>query len=454
MVNSNQTRGQIIQAYTNASSYFTFGDWLDWSGLSLLLQPNTTYAYTFANDNTGYAQLNTSMASVTNDSVGLACLISPGNGAISLDTGGNSGVFEIGLTPVGVAATVPQATPIVNSPGGTQTAGAQITLDENASGASPLRDQWQTDGGSGGSLTNISANNSSNLLLNTAGWQPGVYRYDVIVSNTYGTSTSGIIPLTIIYANSTGALADLGANPPTPRPYDIAQLLSTSGEPAGLNYYFDNGTPPGETFTTGSNPLGYNLTNVDILLAGGSGGPLPPGGQGYFLRIYSVNINTTNATLFATYESQTNFVLTTGVNDTDWIGFGGISVPLQPNTTYAYTFGRDHSQSYDIGWDEEASDSGNPYAGGQAVLIGPTGGPITEDSAGGVYDATFDLGLSLGTVTLNAKKVNGGLQLQWSAGILLESTNLLGSWTTNTGAASPYMVSPTAPATFYKIQVQ
>jgi len=225
-----------------------------------------------------------------------------------------------------------------------------------------------------------------------------------------------------------------------------------------LNYYFDNGNPPGQTFTTGTNASGYNLTNVAILMNGGNGADtLPVGGQGYFLRIYSVNTNTTNATLFATYESQTNFIITQNVNDTDWVGFSGFSAPLLPNSTYAWTFGRDHSQSYDNGWVELASDNANPYAGGQSVVIPPAGGPMQLDTAGGIYDAVFDLGFSLGvgTVTLSAQVVTGGkLQLQWSSGILQQASSLGGPWTANATATSPCTVFLTGPQMFYRIKVQ
>jgi hypothetical protein len=57
--------------------------------------------------------------------------------------------------------------------------------------------------------------------------------------------------------------------------------------------------------------------------------------------------------------------------------------------------------------------------------------------------------------------VNLGLQpsganfiLTWSQGALLEATNLLGPWTTNNSAASPFTVTPSAPQKFYRVRVQ
>ena len=45
------------------------------------------------------------------------------------------------------------------------------------------------------------------------------------------------------------------------------------------------------------------------------------------------------------------------------------------------------------------------------------------------------------------------MTLSWSQGTLLEATNLLGPWTTNT-SPSPCMVTPTGPIRFYRVKVQ
>ena len=101
-------------------------------------------------------------------------------------------------------------------------------------------------------------------------------------------------------------LTDIGPTAPTPGPNDISQLTAATAaqKPDGLNYYVDNPSPPGQTFTTGSNPEGYVLTSLSILTAGG-GGSLPAGGQAYVLYIYSVSGG--NATLVRSLASANNF---------------------------------------------------------------------------------------------------------------------------------------------------
>jgi hypothetical protein len=55
-------------------------------------------------------------------------------------------------------------------------------------------------------------------------------------------------------------------------------------------------------------------------------------------------------------------------------------------------------------------------------------------------------------ITVSVMKQTGGtLELQWTSGSLLESTNVTGPWTTNTTAVSPFTVTPTEPQKFYQI---
>ena len=137
-----------------------------------------------------------------------------------------------------------------------------MTLNEAATGNAPLHYVWRTDGGNAaGSLTNIPSSDVTNLVVNTTGFKPGPYRYDVVVNNTYGSATSTVATVTIVYADGGAVLTDIGVTMPTPADTAISQLITGGvNSPDSLNYYFDNGWPPGQTFTTGSNPGGYTLT--------------------------------------------------------------------------------------------------------------------------------------------------------------------------------------------------
>ncbi|MGA2028783.1 MAG: hypothetical protein ABSG87_01750 [Verrucomicrobiota bacterium] len=184
-------------------------------------------------------------------------------------------------------------------------------------------------------------------------------------------------------------LIDIGTANPIPGPNDISQL-STNGNQrltGSFNYYTDNSIPPGQTFTTGTNPV--ILTSASFKtgtspLDSGSGGLGP---QAYQLRIFSVSSGTV-AALIDSYTSSSSFSYADG----DWLQWSNLAVPLATNTTYAYTFHRVSN-----GWDGLAV-STNLISGGQAALIPSAGGTVTYDSP--AFDAVFDIGLTTNTSQL------------------------------------------------------
>jgi mannan endo-1,4-beta-mannosidase len=217
----------------------------------------------------------------------------------------------------------------------------------------------------------------------------------------------GILAATIPWSASAQTLTDIGSANPVSGVNNISQLstngntqLTTSG---GFNYFTDNANPPGQTFTTENNPLVLNslaLRTGSLPLNSGNGGLGP---QGYQLRIYSVS--GTTASPLATYTSVTNFSYTDG----DWLKWNNLFLGLTTNTTYAYTF-----QRLSNGWDGLAVGGGNPYAGGEAVLVPSGGGTVTYQSSHG-YDGGFDIGLL--PVQTNGP-ASGALQLEAENGLL------------------------------------
>ncbi len=294
------------------------------------------------------------------------------------------------ITIQGAPASAPTGPPVANAPGispanaGTgTTAGTVVTLSENATGTSPISYQWQTDGGSGGALTNIPGAKGANLVVNTTGYTTGTYRYDYVATNSLGTNISPAATIAIV------AMMDIGASAPIPGAFDISQLLNTSQNDDGINYYTDNGAAYGnwcgQTFTAGANQSGYLLKSFAWKSAGNGSGFGTT--QLYDLYFYTVSPDGGRATVIASYRGSG------GGPENDWFQWQGLNVPLAPNQTYAYAFGHDPSGS---GFEHISDQGGNPYSQGQIMTVSHTTGtgPITYGSTGN-SDATFVLGLTL-----------------------------------------------------------
>jgi hypothetical protein len=230
--------------------------------------------------------------------------------------------------------------------------------------------------------------------------------------------------------------SDLGVGvTPTPGAYDIFQL-STNGEvvqPDSLNYTTDNGSVnglfAGQTFTTGSNCAGYTLNSLAIYSAGLSNGGGYATSQSYDLYVYAYS-----GLIFypiASFQAVGSFV------DGDWVQWSGLAsagLTLSPNTQYAYTFGRDAGQ----GFAALGNAGGNPYSGGELVLIPAGGGsPVSGSSHG--YDATFDIGLTAiaqaPSITVDPSsesvQVYPGHQVVFSVGVCPSAAPLSYQWMLN-----------------------
>jgi hypothetical protein len=206
--------------------------------------------------------------------------------------------------------------------------------------------------------------------------------------------TAAIACSLALSAQAQVTLTDLGGTPyqpgavldPTPGPDDISQMAYGAQNNDGINYYWDASDPVGacgQTFLTGSNPDGYTLTNLCIKTAG-AGNANPIASQSYTLYIFSVSGST--ATLLTSYTGSTAF------QENHWMNISGLSVHLNPSSSYAYAFRRNGS-----GWEQLANYDGN-YADGEICRIPTAGGTMTFGTAR-TSDAVFDLGLALGTVS-------------------------------------------------------
>jgi hypothetical protein len=183
----------LLQTYTNSNPGFTDGEWLKWNNLSVPLAANSTYAYTISvlpgNSSSWVAM---AVASGNPYSGGQIALIPTNGGAMTFGSSHNyDAVFDLGMF-----ANSPTANTPVAAPQSTVYIGQTVTLAESALGTGTLSYQWQTDGGEGGSLTNIPEATGTQVEVTPP--SAGTYNYDVIVSNSYGNETSYVASVIVL----------------------------------------------------------------------------------------------------------------------------------------------------------------------------------------------------------------------------------------------------------------
>ncbi len=268
-------------------------------------------------------------------------------------------------------------------------AGYTVVISATTGGMAPLFHQWRFT--TNGVTTLIAGATNATYVMSEAQFA-NAGAYSLTVSNNTGspaviTNTAATLAVTAL---SGIEIQNLGATTPVSAGYDIAQLNTngntkfppTGVQGTGLNYYTDNGAPPGQTFTTGSNTNGYLLTSLFIKWGGIEGSHAS--NNPYALRIYSVA--GTSATLISTYENNNPAFAMSPGNWTKWIGLNN---QLSPNTTYAYSIrARNAAGTAGGGYMQVANASGDQYAGGQLGLF-PTGDGTITFGVTSDYDAAF-----------------------------------------------------------------
>jgi alpha-L-rhamnosidase len=167
----------------------------------------------------------------------------------------------------------PTATPGIYSisktpTNGTVYAGTVVTLSASASGAAPLSYLWQTDGASGGAITNIPGSNTNIFSINTTTMAAGTYQFDLLVTNAFGSVTSSIISLNLIPASGPVIASDTLISPSTAFVGNSVSMSATfaGNQPITYQWFFSNGeitAPiPGATNST------YTIPSAQLANAG------------------------------------------------------------------------------------------------------------------------------------------------------------------------------------------
>jgi len=354
-----------------------------------------------------------------------------------IDTNSPPSALTVGTPTASVANPVPQ--------GATNTLAVAVI-----GGTAPYKYQWQTDGGSGGTLTNIPSATNATLSLNTAGMTLGAnYSYSVVATDhALATATSAAPAVVNVIQVLSGTLVDTGNVAPTPTSADISQLTEAGGQSAdGLNYYTDNGQNNnkycGQTFTTGSNAKGYTLTSLAIGLAGGANGSQATNTT-YDLFVYQISADGLTAVLIA---DVTNLMAST-LAYPNWVQWNFSGIILTNDTVYGYGFGRRSVGGY-LGM-ATSPGSSDSYSGGQIAAFPKNGGAVVYGNAGHgdtAHDGVFNIGLIPNGVAiiLNTPTASPNPVYALSPVKLMDTVALAGSattykWLTDDGNGGYYVV--------------
>jgi len=316
----------------------------------------------------------------------------------------------------------------------------------------PLSDGGQISGSGTPTLT------ISNLVLANA------TNYQVLVSNISGAVTSSVATLTVLPI--TGTLSGSSQYPLTTQEYNLTaegtldwavwgydgtgndngtafdqksegglnpimnDLTGFGPAPNGPNGFDNGGAPPGWSWTDGT--ISAGATNEDFgVYFNGNGVPL---GNGYTFSVQA----STNVEVLRVYAGVYDNTLSFKASFSDG------SAPPYVDQGFVESFGGAGVGLYKI---EFASITPGALLNVTATCgtVSPGDGNVT------LYAASLALA-GAPPVTLQLDPAT--LKLTWSQGTLLQATNLLGPWTTNS-SPSPFTITPSSgPQMFYKVLVQ
>lgn len=154
-----------------------------------------------------------------------------------------------------IVPTFPTSPPSVSTPdvgpSTTVYAGSPVQFTELASGNGTLHYQWRTDGGNGGSLTNIPGATATNLMVVPPD-SGSMYtiNYDVVVANSFGASTSSVVTLTVNAAT--------------------APIIATDTTPVGNTIAYVGGTVSYKATFNGTLPIVYTWQSNSVNLVSSS----------------------------------------------------------------------------------------------------------------------------------------------------------------------------------------
>lgn len=462
MVATNLTPLSLAVTVTNASM---------WAGLTQQASATGTFSVAPGVAVTGFA---TNWASgnpgvLTVNGSGVITAINPGSTTISATVNG--------VTGTSASITVTSSVPVITQqPAASESLLAGTTLNTSVAnaGSPPFVYRWYLNNGANPISTAATpALTVPNLQLADAG------SYTCVVSNQYGTTPSSPLSLMVIpptaYQQSLLSLNPIAYWPLNETGGTIAHdlvgnyngtyhggfALAQAG-PAGSIF----GSPSRSAFFDGTSayvdiPEGpFNLTGemttvawVDVLAAPGFAGLFGHGDASWRM---SVNGSGQPG---ASVGNATDATSTTSILDGNWhmIAYTCTGIP-GINNGLLYVDGLfvagNSVTTVSAGDDLDVWIGGSPDYGTARLLNARIAhAAIFAQALSAAQVQDLYTGVYAGPVNLGVTHAGSSIVLNWQAGVLMQAPSLLGPWTTNSAAVSPYTIMATSENQFFKILV-
>ncbi len=405
------------------------------------------------------------------NSSGLITAIGSGSATIS-------GTFA-GVTGTSPAITVPTSGPIITrQPPANETllAGSTLSVSVANYGTPPFLYRWYANNGANPISTSSSPTLTiPNLQLAGAG------SYTCLVSNQYGTALSSNLSLKVV-SPTTYQQVIVALNPVAYWPLNETTGTNAYDVIGGYNgtyiggYSLSQAGPTNSFFGAASHSAGFNGTSAYI--------DIPEG-----------PFNITNAITTAAWVqllATPAFDGLFGHGDSSWRmslnsssqpGANNGSVPADATASTSINDGNWHFVAYTYTGVPGQNNNGSLYVDGallanNTVTVAPAGNSLDVWIAGSPDYGTARLlranisnvaiftqaltavqvqglynGVYTGPVNLGVTRSGLNVVLNWPAGILMQAPTLLGPWSTNTIAVSPYAVAVTNGNQFFRVLV-
>ncbi len=408
---------------------------------------------------------------LTVNNTGLITAINTGSATVSAIVNGTTGTSAA----ITVTASAPS---ITQEPQAAETllAGATLTASVANIGSPPFVYRWFFNNGA----VPVSTSSSPTLILaNLQLAQAG--SYTCVVSNQFGTAPSSAMNLTVVPANRyEQSLLSLS-------PMAFWPLNETSGTTAYDIVGGYNGTYVGGCTLSQAGPTNsiFGSSSRSVLFDGSSGYvDIPEGPFNITGPITTVAwVNVTSTPNFAGLVGHGDQSWRMTINPSGEPGADDGNVPTDATSPIGINNGNWNMIAYTYTGVPGQSDNGSLYVDGvlvanNNVTTAPSGDSLDVWIGGSpdygtarllnakianvaVYPEALsaaqlqDLysGIYTGTVYLSVTRSGSNIVLAWPAGTLLQAPTVLGPWTTNSTAVSPYTVPTTNTEQFFKVLV-